>query len=224
MKCAAFVASVVLACLVAPKEGFAEPPMTIRVYDATARSPAERASAIRAAAAIFTEAGLNPTWRDCSRGGADSPCAGTRQPHDLVIRILARATVLDTPTSNAVTAVDAETVQTERLGFAAVAARGQGGIVATVYAEHIARVTARTGIAFDLLLGRAIAHEIGHLLSGANGHTATGLMRAVWTDDELQRDRLEDWTYLVDVARTTRSRGNVVEGSSGAAPGDAPFD
>ena len=225
MSRAAFFASVVLVCLAAPKEGFTQPAMTIRVYDSAARSPAERASAIRAAAAIFARAGLNTSWRDCSRGGADYPCAGPRQPHDLVVRILTRAAAPDTPTSNAVTAaIDAESLRTERLGFAAVAGRGQGGIVATVYAEHVGRVTARTGIAFGLLLGRAIAHEIGHLLSGADGHTATGLMRAVWTDDELRRDRLEDWTYLVDVARTTRSRGNIVDGSSGASPGDAPFD
>jgi hypothetical protein len=227
MSRAASFALVVLVCLAASKESFAQPPITIRVYDSVAQSPDERASAIRAAAAIFERAGLNTSWRDCGRGGADYPCAGTRQPHDLILRILPRAADLDVPASNAVTAAtdsDSEAIRTERLGFAAVAARAGGGTVATVYAEHIGRVTARTGVAFDLLLGRAIAHEIGHLLSGASGHTTTGLMRAVWTDDELRRNRLEDWTYLADVARTTRSRGKTVEGSSGVSPGDAPFD
>ena len=33
MSRAAFFASVVLVCLVAPREGFTQPPMTIRVYD-----------------------------------------------------------------------------------------------------------------------------------------------------------------------------------------------
>jgi hypothetical protein len=225
MSRAASFALVVLACLAASKESFAQPPITIRVYDSVARSPTERASAIRVAAAIFARAGLNLSWRDCGRGGADYPCAGARQPHDLVLRILARAADLDTPASNAVTAATgSEAIRTERLGFAAVAARAEGGIIATVYAEHIRRATARTGVAFDLLLGRAIAHEIGHLFSGANGHTTTGLMRAVWTDDELRRNRLEDWTYLVDDARTTRSRGTTVEASSGVSPGNAPFD
>jgi hypothetical protein len=199
--------------------------MTIRVYDSSERTAIERAHAFRTAGAIFRNAGLDVSFRDCSRGGADYPCTGPRLPHDLVVRILPRAIAPDMPTSNAVTAaVDTASARTERLGFAAVAGHGQGGIVATVYAEHIGRVTARTGVAFELLLGRAIAHEIGHLLSRGDGHTATGLMRAVWTDDELKRDRAEDWTYLADAARTTRSSGNDVEGSSGVSPGNAPFD
>jgi hypothetical protein len=34
-------------------------------------------------------------------------------------------------------------------------------------------------------LGRALAHEVGHYLLGANVHTATGLMRAEWSPAEL---------------------------------------
>ena len=32
------------------------------------------------------------------------------------------------------------------------------------------------------LLGRAIAHEIGHMLIGTPAHARVGLMRAVWVD------------------------------------------
>jgi hypothetical protein len=225
MSRAAFVASVVLLCFSASTESFAEPPITVRVYDSTARSQAERGLAIRAAAAIFAEAGLRMSWRDCSRDGADYPCGGIRLPHDLVVRILTRASAADAPSSNAVTAAAGSAAAPgEHLGFAAVTSPVQGGIVATVYAEHVGRVIARTGLAFDLLLGRAIAHEVGHLLPGGSGHTSTGLMRAVWTDDELRRGRAEDWTYFIEVTPTTRSSGSTVDGSSGAAPGRAPFD
>ena len=225
MSRAATFALVVLACLAASRESFAQPPVTIRVYDSVARSPAERASAIDAAAAIFARAGLDTSWLDCGRGGADYPCAATRQPHDLVLRILARDAHTDVPASAAVTAATgADAIPTERLGFAAGASGGEGGIVGTVYADHIGRVAERTGVAFDLLLGRALAHEIGHLFSGAVGHTTTGLMRAVWTDDELRRNRQDDWAYLVDITRTTRSSGSTVDGSSGVSPGEAPFD
>jgi hypothetical protein len=221
---AVFVASVVFACLLAPRQGFTQPAITIRVYDATATSPAARARAIQEAAAIFAEAGLRIDWRDCGPGGADYPCAGRRQSQDQVVRILERAAAPDAPASNAVTAaVSAESMRMERLGFAAVAT-AEGGVVATVYAEHIERVIARTGIAFEKLLGRAIAHEVGHLFSGAGGHTTTGLMRAVWTDDELRQNRVEDWHYRPDAARTTRSSGTTTEGSSGVSPGEPPFD
>jgi len=225
MSRAATLALVVLACLAASRESFAQPPVTIRIYDPVPRRAAERAAAIDAAAAIFARAGIDTAWLDCGRGGADYPCAATRQPDDLVLRILARDVHTHVPSSAAVTAATgSDSIATERLGFAAVATGGEGGIVGTVYADHIGRVAARTGVAFDLLLGRAIAHEVGHLFSGAIGHTTTGLMRAVWTDDELRRNRQEDWAYLVDIARTTRSSGNTVDGSSGVSPGEAPFD
>ena len=35
------------------------------------------------------------------------------------------------------------------------------------------------------LLGRVMAHEIGHILLGTHAHSRTGIMRAVWTDHEL---------------------------------------
>jgi hypothetical protein len=224
---------VVIACLAAPGASHAQSSITIRLYDFADRSAVERAGAIAAAAAIFDHAGLAIEWRDCGRNGADYPCISTRQPHDLIVRILPRAVAPDAPGSSAVTANSgADTVL--RLGVAAVTDRGHGGIVATVYAEPVRDVTERTGVAFDLLLGRAIAHEVGHLFPGGlsraesrgDGHSPTGLMRAVWTDDELRRGRVEDWAYFVDVTseRITRSSGRAVDGSNFVVPGRAPLD
>jgi len=48
------------------------------------------------------------------------------------------------------------------------------------------------------LLGRAIAHEIGHLLLRSNAHTESGLMREVWTAEQVVRNRREDWTFSPD--------------------------
>jgi hypothetical protein len=45
------------------------------------------------------------------------------------------------------------------------------------------------------LLGRAIAHEIGHLLLRSNAHAESGLMREVWTAEQVVRNRREDWTF-----------------------------
>jgi predicted Zn-dependent protease len=70
--------------------------------------------------------------------------------------------------------------------------------MATVFHDQVEAVARRTGVARSELLGRALAHEIGHLLLGVRGHSRTGLMRAVWTDDELTRDRPEDWMFTSD--------------------------
>ena len=223
---AAASALVAVACLAAPGVSHAQPAITIRIFDSTERSAKERSDAIASAAAIFAEAGLTITWRDCGRNGADYPCAGTRLAQDLVVRIVPRAVAPEAPASTAVTA------DTLRLGFAAAPSRGHGGTLATVYAEPVRRVTERTGVPFALLLGRAIAHEVGHLLpdpsraGSQGGHTATGLMRAVWTDDQLRRGRAEDWVYFADVppVRTTRSSGTTVDDSNGVVPVGAPLD
>ena len=55
------------------------------------------------------------------------------------------------------------------------------------------------------LLGRAIAHEIGHLLLDTNQHASTGLMRATWSRSELRRDKPADWHFLGDEADTMRT-------------------
>jgi len=43
------------------------------------------------------------------------------------------------------------------------------------------------------LLGRAMAHEVGHLLLGTREHAAAGLMRGKWTSRELKTNRGADW-------------------------------
>jgi hypothetical protein len=46
-----------------------------------------------------------------------------------------------------------------------------------------------------LLLGYAIAHELGHLLLASNTHNTRGLMRPIWRDDELRSKRSADWNF-----------------------------
>jgi hypothetical protein len=203
----------VLVCLAAPGASFAQSPLTIRLYDAAGRSAAERADAIATAASIFADAGLRITWLDCGRHGADYPCAASRQPQDLVVRIVARAVASEPTSANAVTAGDdAETEReaaaepTLRLGAAAVTRTDRAGVVATVYAEHVGSVTKRTGVQFALLLGRAIAHEVGHLFPGGDNHSPTGLMRAVWTDGELRRNQPPDWVFVPAVTTSPTTR------------------
>jgi hypothetical protein len=58
------------------------------------------------------------------------------------------------------------------------------------------------------LLGRAIAHELGHLLLGTTSHEREGLMRAYWLADEVRRRFTRDWTFsassILDVRRAAQ--------------------
>ena len=60
------------------------------------------------------------------------------------------------------------------------------GSLATVYADRVRVMAQRAGVDNAELLGRAMAHEVGHLLLGTNGHAAHGLMRASWSSVDLQ--------------------------------------
>ena len=58
------------------------------------------------------------------------------------------------------------------------------GISATIFQERIEGLCQETGRDFALLLGHAIAHEIGHVALGSDAHSLTGIMRARWGKDD----------------------------------------
>lgn len=56
------------------------------------------------------------------------------------------------------------------LGFSYVSKVGTN-VLATVFADAVAKVAARDYVEPGTLLGRALAHEVGHLLLGTTDHT-----------------------------------------------------
>jgi hypothetical protein len=60
------------------------------------------------------------------------------------------------------------------------------------------------GVDGAILLARAIAHEIGHLLMGTTQHASNGLMRAVWSQAELRRKAAADWEFSKAEAQAMR--------------------
>jgi hypothetical protein len=165
-----------------------ESPLVIRIYDTGAATIAQRAAAIRTAAAIVHDAGFVVDWRDCSDRVSASGCEQPRRDGDLIVRIM--------PTSLATSrgsAVDADF----RLGVAVLDPGTRAGEMATVFHDRVEAVAHRTGVNCGELLGRALAHEVGHLLLREMGHRPSGIMRAVWTDAELMSNRREDWVFAV---------------------------
>ena len=86
------------------------------------------------------------------------------------------------------------------------------GVLATVYIDRVEWVAKRTGVDRDTLLGRAIAHELGHLLMATSIHHTHGLMRGVWTPSEIRRRQERDWVFgpgeiaAIKARALTRSR------------------
>jgi hypothetical protein len=126
------------------------------------------------------------TWVDCATrpppGGAPTSCDRPLRSDELVIRVMA--------------ANDPAEGRSVGLGMSVINRATGTGFLSTVYADRVLALTRRSGTSARLLLGRTIAHEIGHLLLGTNRHADTGLMRASWSQTDLQRDRSDDWRFL----------------------------
>jgi hypothetical protein len=65
----------------------------------------------------------------------------------------------------------------------------------TVDVFPIRTIAGKASMDMTTLLGRAIAHEMGHLLLGSSRHTTSGLMRAFWSHEELRGLKPAHWGF-----------------------------
>ena len=129
------------------------------------------------AARILYRTGLETHWLKCSLSSEGKlipeVCEQPAEPSDLVLRLV--------PVSAATRAQFGDGT----LGIAAQPEKGTPGTASVFYsrAEQLARGGAAS---VPVILGHAVAHEIGHLLLGSNSHSPMGLMRAKWSRQDLQ--------------------------------------
>jgi hypothetical protein len=208
IRTATAVVFALLAAMAAP--AFADPEIprvVIRLYDISGGTEEARASAMHTTAAILRDAGIDVDWRDCSADGANHPCRTVREAHELAIRIMPRYVPAARVTASSVAARLQGTDETLPLGFAALDAHTRSGVSATIFHDRVQAVAHRSHLDLGLLLGRAIAHEVGHLILHAPGHAAEGLMRAEWTDEELLANRPGDWVFAEPEQRRLQMLG-----------------
>lgn len=160
-----------------------------RVYDNAGILAGDRARAISRAREILTRAELDIEFRDCPARSAKAPAVCTVPPAtgELIVR-LARA-----PSRSGATGGNDSLDSTRALGSSLIDKSTGTGTLATVFVDRIAVMADRGRADRWALVGRVMAHEIGHLLLGTNAHSGTGLMREIWTLAELTRNRAQDW-------------------------------
>ena len=175
-------------------------PVAIRVYN-TAISSKDLGVAIGEATSAFDAAGLEVSWTDCSAGGSRevAGAAGCHRPvgSELVLRLHRRAggdaaQVGDTRAAAGFASMGYSLVHVERPSFA------------SVYVDVVRAVARDAGVDAMVLLGRAMAHEIGHLLLNSDRHADEGLMRARWSRVELRRRDDRAWRFSTDEAVVMR--------------------
>jgi predicted SprT family Zn-dependent metalloprotease len=89
-------------------------------------------------------------------------------------------------------------------GSALLPAKEGFGVVANVYADRTRELA--DGREFEVILGRVIAHELGHLLLGKNAHSAAGIMHARWRAQDLGLSRQAAMLFLPGEAKRIRAQ------------------
>lgn len=169
--------------------------LTIRLYNSAGIPQSELQNGRQVAESLLGETGLRPVFRDCGRAGADlqaGACSPSRGRSEVVVR------AINAPAVNA-------SLHPDALGVASVLTESDRGWLATVFPDRIAIAAARVRADPGTLLGRVIAHEIGHLLLGVSYHGDAGLMRAEWTHDRLVGNAAE-WRFSIDEAARMQQR------------------
>ena len=164
--------------------------VTARLYN-TARIPdGVKETALRVATDALITGGVDVHWRNCD---VAELCAISPARGELVIRIVRSRGVAHGTTALV-------------LGEAFVDTRKRTGVLATVFVDRVELLAGLSETDSALLLGRAIAHEIGHLLLGSNAHSVSGLMRAHWTPADIRRHARADWQLTGEDAAAIRRR------------------
>ena len=144
-------------------------PVAIRIYDGALIDAAIRRAAIETATAIVAEGGLDAVWHDCTPDTAPRRCDLARGSRELMIRIMPTPAAPFAPEQGSTVAQAAAGASRTMLGFAVVPPTGTG-VLATIFMDRVRATAQRTTIDASILLGRAIAHEVGHLVLGTSGH------------------------------------------------------
>ena len=158
--------------------------VAIRTYNYAAVGIEQMSEARSEAAHIFKGAGISLEWIECRVPGSSAGAACTEPllvGRDLMLRLVDR-----TPSPGA---------RVVALGESMLDREQRGGVLMTIDVFPVRAVAERTATIVSTLLGRAIAHEIGHLLLGSAEHPRVGLMRALWSHEELRGVKPAHWGF-----------------------------
>jgi hypothetical protein len=178
-------------------------PILVLVHNYAGVESAVLKPAEKTAARVLATGGVQVHWLECQQTGEQpKQCDTESDPSVLVLHLLpAGVTRRGAPSGS--------------LGFAVPSEPGTFGAFAGVFYDRVKRLSSR-GFSEPVILGHAIAHELGHLLLGMERHSEDGIMKAEWHPKQLEK--AESATLVFDAAQRTRIRRNltarVVAGAS----------
>jgi hypothetical protein len=200
----AFASAAAFIAVNTPESVRAETPaaqLHVRVYDNTQRPHGQLAAALRQTGHLLAAVGLDVHWLDCSPAAqapveSNAQAASCGEPlaeGELALRIVH----VPPPRGDEGPLPLGDSLIDRRLGL---------GVLATIYYERVEWLARDSLVTTQVVLARAVAHEIAHLLIGSSEHAERGLMRPLWSRQDLQRNRSADWGFTVSDAEIIRGR------------------
>jgi hypothetical protein len=175
--------------------------VVIRSFNYAQVPPDELARARATTDRTFEQAGISLQWIDC------------RVPEDR------RSSIVDRPECTqplregsefmlrlmpSVSLTGHSSLRNVAMGESMIDRMSGAGALATVDSELVTKLAYAAGADASTLLGRTIAHEIGHLLLGHPRHSRTGLMRPFWSQEEIRGIRPAGWQFSAAEAAQMR--------------------
>jgi hypothetical protein len=160
-----------------------------RVYNTARVAPVVTDVALAITTRLMTAGSIDVAWRNCD---VPNVCA-TVPVREFVIRLV-RSRETTTGGSPFV------------LGEASIDVDQRAGVLATIYVDRVERMAELSDADTASLLGRAIAHELGHLLLATNAHSSSGLMRAYWSPRDIRENQIADWVLSREDVAAIRRR------------------
>lgn len=152
------------------------PQVIVSVHNYVHVDPLDLQRAEQRAAEILMKAGVDTVWLVCSAGEGthgEPACSNPATPLDLSLNLVESAKARHFPVAKG------------SYGFAVGSANNEFTSNAWIFYDLLQKSASELQLNTALVLGNIIAHELGHLLIGANAHSKWGLMRARWTREDL---------------------------------------
>ena len=169
-------------------------PLTVRLYNTAHLAAPDLLTARDEAAHILRDTGVAVAFRKCgiaaAAGDAVDVCSETLASSEVVVRLI------DAPAFNT-------TLDPDAYGVTYIVNTTNRGWLATVFADRLRAAATRVDVDPGVLVGRVMAHEIGHLLLGRDYHGNVGVMQAAWTDAMLTRPD-DAWRFTMREAERMR--------------------
>jgi hypothetical protein len=142
------------------------------------------------ASRIFRSAGIEIDWVDCPGTRVeDDACRQVPGSNDFVLHIVAKG----------------RTSSDLVFGLSFLGEDG-AGTYSDIFYDRVQQAHHEWGADEPTLLGTVAAHELGHLLLGLHAHSYSGIMAAVWKEEELRNLGMGGLRFSGDQADRMRAR------------------